>query len=159
MPLPQRSYTGRLARVLRNQEESSEKVLRPVMSLLIQHFYRFAEFTVDTDQRVLLRQGKPVPLTPKVFDTLLILLESNGRIVEKEELMNGLWPETFVEEANLTFNIMQLRKSLGDDARRPVYIETVARRGYRFIANVEEVLSERSVMKEDRKSTRLNSSH
>ena len=129
------------------------------MSLLIQHFYRFAEFTVDTDQRVLLREGKPVPLTPKVFDTLLILLESNGRIVEKEELMNGLWPETFVEEANLTFNIMQLRKSLGDDARRPVYIETVARRGYRFIANVEEVLSERSVMKEDRKSTRLNSSH
>ena len=73
--------------------------------MLIQHFYRFAVFTVDTDQRVLLRKGKPVPLTPKVFDTLLILLESNGRIVEKEELMNGLWPETFVEEANLTFNV------------------------------------------------------
>jgi TolB-like protein/DNA-binding winged helix-turn-helix (wHTH) protein len=106
------------------------------MSLLIQHFYRFTEFTVDTDQRVLLREGKPVPLTPKVFDTLLILLKGNGRIVEKEELMNGLWPETFVEEANLTFNIKQLRKSLGDDARRPRYIETVARRGYRFIASV-----------------------
>lgn len=115
------------------------------MSLLINHYYRFAEFTLDTDQRVLLREGKPVAVTPKVFDTLLILVENNGRIVEKEELMNRLWPDTFVEEANLTFNIKQLRKSLRDDARRPVYIETVARRGYRFIANVDEVLTDGGV--------------
>ena len=115
------------------------------MSLLINHYYQFGEFTLDTDQRVLVREGKPVALTPKVYDTLLILVENNGRIVEKEELMNRLWPDTFVEESNLTFNIKQLRKSLGDDARQPVYIETVARRGYRFIANVEELLTDDGV--------------
>ena len=114
------------------------------MSLLIDHSYRFGEFTLDTDQRILLREGKPLSLAPKVFDTLLVLVESSGRIVAKEELMNRLWPDTFVEEANLTFNIQQLRKSLGDNARKPIYIETIARRGYRFIANVEEVLSHES---------------
>jgi DNA-binding winged helix-turn-helix (wHTH) protein len=106
------------------------------------HFYRFGEFTVDTDQKVLLRAGQPVHLTPKVFDTLLILVENHSRIVGKEELMTRLWPDTFVEETNLTFNIQQLRKALGDRAQQPVYIETVARRGYRFIADVEEDLTE-----------------
>src|SRR5262249_51419031 len=105
----------------------------------IDYLYAFGEFTLDTEQRVLLHKGKPVPLTPKVFDTLLILVENKGRLVDKDELMNRLWPETFVEQTNLTFNIKQLRKSLGDDARNPAYIETVARRGYRFIANVEAV--------------------
>ena len=95
--------------------------------------YQFGDFRVDTDQRVLLFEDKPRPLTPKVFDTLLILVENSGRIVNKEELMSRLWPDTFVEEANLTSNIQQLRKSLGDNARHPIYIETVARRGYRFI--------------------------
>ena len=107
------------------------------MSLAIRQFYSFGDFTVDSDQKVLLRQGKPLPLTPKVFDTLLILVENRGRIVEKEVLMNRLWPDTFVEEANVGFNIQQLRKALGDDARHPRFIETVARRGYRFIAPVE----------------------
>lgn len=116
------------------------------MSLLIKHFYRFGAFTLDTDQRVLLRDGKPLALTPKVFDTLLILVEKSGRIVEREELMNRLWPDTFVEEANLTFNIKQLRKVLGDDARNPLYIETVARRGYRMIADAQEVLMETGAM-------------
>ena len=112
------------------------------MPLTINHFYRFGEFTLDADQRVLLREAKPVPLTPKAFNTLLMLVENSGRIVGKEELMSRLWPDTFVEDANLTFNVQQLRKSLGDSARRPRYIETVARRGYRFIAEVEEVLSD-----------------
>src|SRR5262249_6571450 len=114
------------------------------MSLLIGHVYRFGEFTIDTDQGILLREGKPLPLAPKVFDTLLVLVEFSGRIVAKEELMNRLWPDTFVEESNLTFNIQQLRKTLGDNARKPVYIETIARRGYRFIADVEDVLSDRA---------------
>src|SRR5713226_5820788 len=106
------------------------------MSLLNQHYYRFGEFTVDAGQKVLLREDKPLPLPPKLFDTLLILVENSGRIVQKEELMNRLWPDTFVEEANLTSNVQQLRKSLGDNARHPHYIETVAKRGYRFIAPV-----------------------
>ena len=108
------------------------------MSRAINHFYRFGEFTVDSDQRVLLQNGKPLPLTPKVFDTLLILVINSGRIVEKEELMSRLWPDTFVEESNLTFNIQQLRKAFRDNARHPEFIETVARRGYRFIADVLE---------------------
>lgn len=91
---------------------------------------------MDAEQRILLRGDKPLPLTPKVFDTLLILVERGGRIVEKRELIQLLWPDTFVEETNLTFNIKQLRRALGDDARHPRFIETVARRGYRFIAPV-----------------------
>src|SRR5262249_39157020 len=109
------------------------------MPLLLNCLYSFGKFTLDPQQRVVLREGKPVPLTPKVFDTLLILVENKGRLVTKDELMNRLWPATFVEVTNLTFNIKQLRKTLGDDARNPAYIETIARRGYRFMANVDEV--------------------
>src|SRR5215471_4289393 len=112
------------------------------MSLSTEHLYQFGEFTLDVDQRVLSRQGKPLPLTPKVLETLLILVQNSGRILEKDELMRRLWPDTFVEEANLAFNIQRLRKSLCDDARNPLYIETVPRRGYRFIARVEEVLND-----------------
>src|SRR5690349_21512460 len=101
--------------------------------------YRFGDFIVDTDQKVLLHHDKALPLTPKLFETLLILVENSGRIVQKEQFMERLWPHTFVEEANLTSNIQQLRKSLGDNARQPQYIETVTKRGYRFIANVETV--------------------
>src|SRR5215510_4474589 len=108
------------------------------MSQVVRHSYEFGEFTVDGDQKVLLRNGAPLPLTPKAFDTLMILVENGGRIVEKEALMNRVWPDTIVEEGNLTFNIQQLRKALGDNARKPFFIETVARRGYRFIADLEE---------------------
>src|SRR5215217_9688774 len=111
------------------------------MSSLI---HRFNDFAIDTEQKVLLRGGKAVPLAPKVFETLLALVENHGRIVLKEELMKRLWPDTFVEESNLTFNIQQLRKALGDNARKPVYIETIPRRGYRFIAGVEPLWSNHS---------------
>ena len=107
------------------------------MPLLINHLYRFGEFTVDADQRVLLRQGKPLVLAPKVLETLLTLVQNGGRIIEKEELMKRLWPDTFVEESNLTYCIVQLRKTLGDQARHPRYIETIPKRGYRFIVDVE----------------------
>ena len=108
------------------------------------HILQFKDFTIDTVEKVLLREGMPVALAPKVFETLLVLLESHGRIVPKEELMKRLWPDTFVEEANLTFNIQQLRKSLGDNARSPIYIQTIARRGYRFIAAVEPLSGDNS---------------
>src|SRR5689334_4164979 len=107
--------------------------------MLANPHYRFGDFIVDTDQKLLLRQDKELPLTPKLFETLLILVENSGRIVQKEQFMERLWPHTFVEEANLTSNIRQLRKSLGDNAREPHYIETVTKRGYRFIANVQRV--------------------
>src|SRR6476620_12627034 len=118
--------------------------------------YRFGDFIVDTDQKVLLRQEKAVPLTPKLFETLLILVENGGRIVQKEQFMERLWPQTFVEEANLTSNIQQLRKSLGDNARQPHYIETVTKRGYRFIANVQRMEAVNSGVNDS--STRLDTS-
>ena len=116
------------------------------MPSLINHFYRFGEFTVDPDQKVLLRHGKPLLLAPKVLETLLTLVQNGGRIIEKEELMKRLWPDTFVEESNLTYCIVQLRKTLGDEARHPRYIETIPKRGYRFIVDVEEVLSDMGTM-------------
>src|SRR5689334_8381139 len=99
------------------------------------HFYEFGQFRVDEGERLLLRKGEPVPLAPKVFDTLLALVKDRGHILGKEELMNKLWPDTFVEVSNLTYNISQLRKALGDAAEGS-YIETIPRRGYRFTAPV-----------------------
>src|SRR5215213_10528732 len=104
--------------------------------------YEFATFRLDRSEKVLLNQGKPVPLTPKVFDTLEILVENSGKLLEKDELMRRLWQDHFVEESNLTSNIKVLRKALGDDAARPKFIETVPRRGYRFIGDVKEVPNE-----------------
>src|SRR5687768_9551147 len=124
------------------------------MSLHTNHFYRFGEFSLDIDQKVLLRQGKPLLLAPKILDTLLTLVQQSGRIIEKEELMRRIWPDTFVEESNLTYSIGQLRKTLGDDARRPRYIETIPRRGYRFVAEAEEVLSDVGIVSSDN-STRF----
>src|SRR4029078_10882929 len=98
--------------------------------------YEFANFRIDRSQKVLFRDGKPVPLTPKVYDTLELLAENSSRLLEKDEVMKRLWPDRFVEESNLTSNIKMLRKALGDDAADPRFIETVPRRGYRFIAEV-----------------------
>ena len=99
-------------------------------------FYNFGSFRIDTTERLLLRDGEPVPLAPKVYDTLLTLVENGGRVVEKEELMKAVWPDTFVEDANLTVNISALRKALGEGVSEHQYIETVPRRGYRFVSTV-----------------------
>jgi DNA-binding winged helix-turn-helix (wHTH) protein/TolB-like protein/Tfp pilus assembly protein PilF len=108
----------------------------------MKQFYEFGPFRLDKVERQLLRNGGPVSLTPKAFDTLLFLVENRGHVLPKAELMQALWPGSFVEEGNLTDNISKLRQALGDDRRSPKYIETVARRGYRFIAAVEEVGNE-----------------
>jgi Tol biopolymer transport system component/DNA-binding winged helix-turn-helix (wHTH) protein len=107
------------------------------MSLGIKHLYEFGEFRLDTENRILIRAGEAIALTPKVFEMLCIFVESRGRLIGKEELMQKIWAESFVEESNLTFNIRQLRKALDDDAQSPVYIKTVPRHGYRFIAEVK----------------------
>jgi DNA-binding winged helix-turn-helix (wHTH) protein len=99
-------------------------------------FYEFGRFRVKADERVLRRGEELVSLTPKAFDILLTLLENAGRIVNKDDLMKKVWPNTFVEEGNLTQNVSLLRKALGESATGPQFIETVPRRGYRFVAAV-----------------------
>jgi DNA-binding winged helix-turn-helix (wHTH) protein/TolB-like protein/Flp pilus assembly protein TadD len=103
-----------------------------------QHFYEFGRFRIMTGDRVLLRDQEIVPLTPKVFDILLALVESSGQVISKDGLMKRVWPDSFVEEGNLTQNISLLRKALGEGQNGHQYIETVARRGYRFAAPVRE---------------------
>ncbi len=101
--------------------------------------YNFGEFVFDAQDQVLTRSGEFVPLTPKMFEVLTVLIERRGQIVSKNELMKSVWADSFVEEGNLAVTIRQLRKALDDDAHTPTYIETVARRGYRFIAPVQLV--------------------
>jgi DNA-binding winged helix-turn-helix (wHTH) protein/TolB-like protein/Flp pilus assembly protein TadD len=105
-------------------------------------FYEFGSFRIDAVNHLLLRDGQPVPLKPKVFDTLLVLVEHRGRVLDKHELMDRLWPDTAVEESNLTQNVYLLRKVLGEDLRGAAYIETMPKRGYRFVAGVREVENE-----------------
>ncbi|MGH9880027.1 MAG: winged helix-turn-helix domain-containing tetratricopeptide repeat protein, partial [Pyrinomonadaceae bacterium] len=102
------------------------------------HSYQFGRFSVNTAERVLLRDQELVPLTPKAFDILLTLVENGGHLVEKDDLMKRVWPNTFVEEGNLTQNVSLLRKALGESASGPQFIETIPRRGYRFVAPVRE---------------------
>ena len=115
-----------------------------VMSRQAKEVYEFGPFRIDVAERLLTRDGQNVPLTPKAFDTLLLLVENRGHLLEKDELMQKLWPNTFVEEANLTNNISLLRKALGDDAGEHRYIETVPKRGYRFGASVRKYADESS---------------
>ena len=104
------------------------------------HVYEFGPFRMDTADRLLMRGGAAVPLRPKVVDTLILLIEGRGRVLRKEELMRALWPDTFVEESNLTQNIYTLRKVLGQDSKESLrYIETIPKRGYRFLAAVKEL--------------------
>jgi TolB-like protein/Tfp pilus assembly protein PilF len=100
--------------------------------------YKFGPFRLDPGERSLTRSGRNVPLTEKAFETLLMLVRHSGHIVKKEELMKVVWPDTFVEESNLSQNIFKLRKVLSESGRRHRYIETVPRRGYRFVASVKE---------------------
>ncbi len=102
------------------------------------HFYEFGNFRLDPSAKILFRENKPVSLTPKVFETLQVFVEHAGRLLEKDELMQKIWQDRFVEESNLTFNVKMLRRALKDDAHEPRFIETVPRRGYRFIAEVKE---------------------
>ena len=104
--------------------------------------YEFGPFRLDASEQRLWREGGEVLLTPKSFAVLLALVERAGQTIPKDELMREVWPDSFVEENNLADNISTLRKLLGDDAREPKYIETVPRRGYRFVAEVARVEAE-----------------
>ena len=99
-------------------------------------FYEFHPFLLDTIQHLLLKEGRPIALTPKTYDTLLLLVQNSGRMLTKEEMMKSLWPDSFVEESNLTQQVSMIRRALGDSPGDPHFIVTVPGRGYRFSAEV-----------------------
>lgn len=115
------------------------------MSFQAKNLYEFGEFRLNPGERILMRGGQQVELTPKAFELLSLLVENHGRLLGKNEIMNKIWADSFVEESNLTFNIRQLRKTLGDDAQHPKYIKTVRQYGYRFIADVKQISIEKKL--------------
>ncbi len=114
------------------------------MSAQTNRLYEFGDFILDSTEKSLFRGENIIQITPKVFETLHFFVENAGRLIEKDELMRELWRDHFVEESNITFNVKMLRKALGDDAVHPRFIQTVQRRGYRFIAEVRSVCAKKS---------------
>lgn len=108
--------------------------------------YKFDNFCLDTNQKCLLYADAPVSLTPKAYQTLLVLIRSRGQIVEKETLLNEVWADTFVEETTLAQNILTLRKALGTFQKEKEFIVTIPRRGYRFVAEVQELLNDEEIL-------------
>jgi len=126
------------------------------MSKLENHLYEFGPFRLDLSERQLFRDGEPVSLTPKALETLVKLVTKSGHIVEKNDLLKEVWKDTFVEEANISRYIWMLRKALGENENGQSYIETVPKRGYRFIGKVKEVgHSDKEFMAERRSITRI----
>ena len=106
------------------------------------HFYEFGGFRLDSKKRILWQNGEIVPITPKAAEVLLSLVEKRGDLLEREELLDRVWKDTFVEEANLNFTIANLRKVLGQNGKK--MIQTVPRRGYRFTEPIEDIYEENS---------------
>ena len=102
--------------------------------------YEFGRFSVDPAERLLFDGQATIPLAPKAFDTLLLLIENGGHVLSKEEIMESVWADSFVEENNLAQNISILRKALGEGVEGAKFIETVSKRGYRFIAPVSRLV-------------------
>src|ERR1041384_3266658 len=113
--------------------------------------YRFGEFRLDPARRTLLRGNQPLTLAPKAFDMLLVLIRNRSRVLSKEELLSTIWPDTFVEEGNLKFNVSVIRKALGDES----WIETLPRRGYRLAGDGEESAAVEEVQPADSSPTEL----
>src|SRR5262245_26888909 len=110
------------------------------MSAKDNKIYEFGSFRLETAEQTLRRgETEIVPLTPKVFDLLCVLVENHGHLLSKDELLKALWAESFIEEANLNVTISALRRALGEKPNENLYIETVSRRGYRFVAEVREI--------------------
>ncbi len=101
--------------------------------------YEFGPFRMDPDKQVLLRDGQLIAVTPKAFETLLVLVRRGREVVSKEELLKEIWPDSFVEEANLSQHIFKLRKALGDTLEGEHYIVTLPGRGYRFAVPVRTI--------------------
>lgn len=118
------------------------------------HLFEFGPFRMDTVECLLLRNGEVVPLSPKLFEILQVLVENSGHLLEKDEFIKEVWPDAFVEEGSLTRNISALRAVLGESENGNQYIETVPKRGYRFVGRVREVVDDgvELIAQEDAKS-------
>src|SRR5271165_4342011 len=108
------------------------------VKVLEKKYFRFGDFRLYPAEHLLLRDETPLPLAPKAFDILLYLVQNSGHLVKRDALMEAIWPDSFVEETNITVNISLLRKALGTMADGQPYIETVPRKGYRFNGGVTE---------------------
>ncbi|HXM42781.1 MAG TPA: winged helix-turn-helix domain-containing protein [Bryobacteraceae bacterium] len=115
--------------------------------------YEFGPFRADGVRRLLLRDGEAVPLTSKAFDTLQVLIVNHGRVLEKDELLKSIWPNSFVEEANLAQNVSALRKALGELPGEHRYIATIPGRGYRFVAQVKQLGAAETELTLERRTT------
>lgn len=120
-----------------------------------QQIYEFGAFRLDLTERLLTRKGKPITLTPKAFEVLVWLLERHGHLVEKDELMNAVWADSVVEEANLSRTVWALRNALGDDRNGHKYIQTIPKHGYRFIADVR-IVENNSTLESNEGPTHFN---
>jgi DNA-binding winged helix-turn-helix (wHTH) protein len=140
--------------ILKNPQKKSKEIpktamLLPAARVLANSVYYFGSFSLNPTEKQLRRRDEPIRLAPKAFDLLLVLIQNQGSLVTKERLLAEVWPHVFVEEANLSVNIASLRKVLEGDEQQ--YIETVPKRGYRFVARVsglEEMTRERDGVEE-----------
>lgn len=123
---------------MKDQSENRQNILKFASAEKVPRSYQFAQFRFDARDRQLFRGEVAVPLTPKVAELLLVLLRSRGQLLTKETLMSALWPDSYVEESNLKQNVFVLRKALGNGSESEGFIQTVPRRGYRFVAEVVE---------------------
>ena len=105
----------------------------------MKHLWEFEGYRVDLERRLLLSGNEPVPLPAKALDTLLLLIQREGEVVSKDDLMKAVWPDAFVEEGNLSQTIHVLRKALGDSIEEHRFIVTVPGRGYRFVSEVRDI--------------------
>ena len=112
------------------------------MSTPPKHFYEFGPFRLDAERRRLFRDGTQLHVSSKALDTLSVFVQNPGKMLGREVLMQAVWTDSFVEDANLTVAVSQLRKALGQDGNTVEYIETLPRVGYRFVGSVREVLEE-----------------
>jgi DNA-binding winged helix-turn-helix (wHTH) protein len=133
-------------RLARKIEANSEKRVRRAMSVTRSGVHEFGPFRLDVEQRLLTRSGQALPLPPKTFDLLVLLAQRPRHAFSKQELISALWPDTFVEEANLSFQIATLRKALSDGEAHA--IETIPKHGYRFTADVRTMTAGSAVEKE-----------
>jgi pimeloyl-ACP methyl ester carboxylesterase/DNA-binding winged helix-turn-helix (wHTH) protein len=131
---------------LRNAHVTQSLFIIPAMNLPARRFYLFDGFRVDASERIVFKEHREISLTPKVFDTLLVLLENSSHVLTKKELMEQVWPDSFVEENNLAQNISILRKALGEGNEGEPYIQTVPKRGYRFVGDVRTTGADEETM-------------